>query len=1083
MKTTYLEKLKFLITASAVLVLGTPKGHAQLHETNGCANNFSLNWTTAPNSQDEFDWTPEGSLTNTFTNVDGSGVDMTITFSGDTYALEDWNFRGGPDTPHVGGQAVNGLSEVLNLFTSGYSNQGITMTITFSEPIFGLGFDIHHVNAGGQNGDKYTITATNTLGDTVYPIFTESNTPSYTTNNRGVVNAFAPSTSGDNASVGLNFYDDNYINSITLLWQDCDTCTPGFVHGSGLGKISFCTPQSLGFDGVDDYISAPAFLGGEEEATMMAWIKIDNASNGPSDIMGQRNFRLFLNGDDKLRAYVRTDAPAANNVSIAADMAPTLEKNLWYHVATVYDGNSLKLYINGELLNEERAILGGNIRNGRNWNENHGFSIGRNSFNENDYFHGAISEARVYNVALNEDQLRKQIYQKIEENDGVVKGSVIKNEITGLSWDRLRLYFEMDNVDDRLATTTDASANAIDGILHNMKERQENNQPTPYIAYKSGNWMDENVWLHGDVWDIDNTPHKDWAIVKIINEAKLSSVASHTHLGLLLEEGTKLTILNDQELQNTAYLNLDGVIRLRGESQLIQTAESILDPNSKGSVERSQQGTADSFTYNYWSSPVGAINDVENNKAVSINQILKDGSDVTNLKDINFRSSHTAADNGATNPITISDYWIFTFRGAADDINAFTQVRSTTAIGPGAGYTMKGSGAGTVGQEQNYVFVGKPNNGEISLDFSAGEQYLVGNPYPSALDADQFIRDNISLANGGNNTTNVIDGTLYFWEHFGGGTHVLRDYQGGYATYNLSGGVSAISHPDVSQTGTGSKEPSPFISVAQGFFVTAADGGAIKFNNNQRTFKRETDGASVFFRNDENATQSDAMDSRFKLKLNITSTNGISRELLVTEDEHSTYGKDVAYDAQNQDFVYDDASWIIEEENFIIQGIPLIDESTELPLTIKARNAGLVTIALGDLQNRPEGLEVFLYDSTTEERFNLEDGVLRLDLPSGTFKHRFKLVFSRQQVLSIEEEQLSEETIKIATSENRLMIIANAISNSLNNATLYNMLGQELKSVKLSDGKAVIATNGLAGMHIVKVETANGMFSKKVVLR
>jgi hypothetical protein len=38
---------------------------------------------------------------------------------------------------------------------------------------------------------------------------------------------------------------------------------------------------------------------------------------------------------------------------------------------------------------------------------------------------------------------------------------------------------------------------------------------------------------------------------------------------------------------------------------------------------------------------------------------------------------------------------------------------------------------------------------------AAGKSVLMGNPYPSALDADKFLDANASL----------IEGTIYFWTH------------------------------------------------------------------------------------------------------------------------------------------------------------------------------------------------------------------------------------------------------------------------------------------------------------------------------
>ncbi len=51
-------------------------------------------------------------------------------------------------------------------------------------------------------------------------------------------------------------------------------------------------------------------------------------------------------------------------------------------------------------------------------------------------------------------------------------------------------------------------------------------------------------------------------------------------------------------------------------------------------------------------------------------------------------------------------------------------MRSTGTIYAGEGYTMKGPGTGSISTPQNYVFIGKPNNGDITLNISSGNDYL-----------------------------------------------------------------------------------------------------------------------------------------------------------------------------------------------------------------------------------------------------------------------------------------------------------------------------------------------------------------------
>jgi len=149
------------------------KIYAQLHSTPSCGQNFNLNWTTSTISDDHY-W-PPGKLSNTYNNVDSSGTDITITFTGETSTLGFWAGQ----TPKVGTQSSY-LYKGIDLLSNGFSGTGITCTITFSKPLYALSFDIHHVNRWESNGDKYTFTGKDKDGNTIYPEFTNSQSPTYT---------------------------------------------------------------------------------------------------------------------------------------------------------------------------------------------------------------------------------------------------------------------------------------------------------------------------------------------------------------------------------------------------------------------------------------------------------------------------------------------------------------------------------------------------------------------------------------------------------------------------------------------------------------------------------------------------------------------------------------------------------------------------------------------------------------------------------------------------------------------------------------------------------------------------------------
>lgn len=126
-----------------------------------------------------------------------------------------------------------------------------------------------------------------------------------------------------------------------------------------------------------------------------------------------------------------------------------------------------------------------------------------------------------------------------------------------------------------------------------------------------------------------------------------------------------------------------------------------------------------------------------------------------------------------------------------------------------------------------HQFIGVPNNGDVTIGVTLGppvSHRLLGNPYPSTLDANAFINANI-IGTGTLNQT--ISGTLYFWTH----NHAIsaNNYSAtDYAAYNLSGGTAV-------STGTGNTTaPTQFMAAGQGFFVHTVANGNVGFKNNMR---------------------------------------------------------------------------------------------------------------------------------------------------------------------------------------------------------------------------------------------------------
>ncbi len=1089
-----------------VLFFLTIKGitHAQLHSPPACGENFTLDWSSAPSATNEFNWLAAGVLSNTFNNVDNSGIDFTVTFTGETGTLGVW---GGTQTPKVGTSASGSSLENLDLVTNGFSSTGITCTITFSTPIYALSFDLSHVNSNGTNGDMYTITATTTNGDTLFPTFTSSPTPSYTINNStGVVDANASSTSGTNAIVGVNFLDEDYIESVTFLWQNCSSCSPNVMHGSGLGNFSFCIPQTLDFDGVNDYVDRSAFLGGKSEVTMMSWIKLDAGSDG-GEIIGQRNFRLYVDSNKNLKGFVRTDSGLS--ISTPDLSLATLSDNLWYHVSLKYNGNTgdITLDLNGESIwsYSDVSIIGTTLNNEAEWNSDHDFEIGRNTELNNNYFEGSIYECRVFSKALTVSQLQRQVNQEIENNLGNVRGTIIPKDIEGLLWNDLELYYKMGVIET--GYTPDSSNSNVDGHLNNMRTYQEYTAPLPYVttSFCNGNWTDSNNWVHGDVWDISAIPSES-AIIQIQGNIQLNTDIST--VGLIIDSGGTLEVSNDSGVFNSWYLELNGTLDLEDDCQLIQSTNSDLVTSATGKLLRRQEGTSNMFRYNYWSSPVGTLGATSltdnnsstnnaNNTSYNLNMI-KDESGVN----LSFTSGYHEVGK-------ISSYWIFTFKNGLTYWD-WASVSPGTPLEPGVGYTQKGTG--NAGTQQQYIFEGKPNNGTILVNVTdtggpgsvtsvSKTEYLLGNPYPSALDIHKFIDDNAG----------VIDGTLKLWQHWGGDSHYLDEYLAGYAQVNKLGSVRAYQFVGFYGAHNGSMDgtitPSKYLSVGQGFVTEIIADGNVEFNNSQRVFIKESDAdgsynnGSTFVKSaqtkskkgsdDANASakeEGDNTNPMQKIRLEFKSIVGpdTRRELLLGFSDNTTDGFDYGYDAECDDINNNDLNLNLEGKNMNIQAYGPLSSEKVVPLNFKSSADNTFVISITDMEHIDEDQDIFIKDNLTGTYFDLRQGDYEFQSEPGKFNSRLEIVFQNEsKTLSTEEATFTENYIYYKNKTNTLY--AKKLSSEVKRLAVINMRGQTiLEDENVSRNRLESGykfSNMATGAYIVCMRTeTNEVLTKKIVL-
>ncbi|SNR41288.1 Por secretion system C-terminal sorting domain-containing protein [Lutibacter agarilyticus] len=849
------------------------------------------------------------------------------------------------------------------------------------------------------------------------------------------------------------------------------------------------------------------------EFTVSAWINRGiNSAN--TSILSKRNVGYTEGYDFKINGSGKLEMSWGASGLEKITSNTTIPENVWHQVAVIYKDNTANIYIDG-VLDETVSGLSNPV------NTNSSFFIAAACKNTPEaYFHGNIDEVRVWDIALSEEQLRYIMNQEIEENATFVGGKIIPNTITNNEfnttlWDKLAGYYPMSVY--TYTNTKDESGKGHQGALRNLNTVDWQTAPLPYQSENDGLWNTPSTWLNNTVQDIpngvsivDSSISVDWNIVETSHNIASEYLRNITMLAWI-QNGQTLTMDGTVDLTTgvgtgngitvTHYLYLGGILDLEGESQLVQTEGSMLFSSSTGYLERDQQGTGNSFNYNYWTSSVGPIGGA-NNAPFQIGNVLFDGRDPS--KAIVYNASAYAADAGpiGVNPIIMSTYWLYKFHGPENSYNAWANTNQTTTFNSGEGFTMKGSlGAVPIlSSFQNYVFRGKPYNGDITLTLDkslasgADVGRLIGNPYSSAIDVTEFINDNITTTSG----------TIYLWDHFGEeGSHVLKEYVGGYATRNILAGAPAVSNDYRinNNNGSGTKTPGRYIAVGQGFFVNTSGGfpgGDIIFKNSQRVFKTEAEldsgspskPISVFMKTEKlkrTTLQSEktAPLQRPIIRLTYDSPLGYHRQIVIGTDENTTNGVDNGYDAYMVDVAKEDMFWTIHDTKFVIQGVPNFNLDQEFPLGLTISKTGLATIKIDGLENIDQNLDIYIKDALTGSTTQINNEPFEILLDAGTYLERFLLTFSPQKTLRVEDEVL-ENGIQVFMNNTVSEIqVRNTMQAELLSIKLYNSLGQ-LQSTwnkNLEVTSIALPVNMIStGMYLVQINTTTGRVSNQIII-
>ena len=337
---------------------------------------------------------------------------------------------------------------------------------------------------------------------------------------------------------------------------------------------------------------------------------------------------------------------------------------------------------------------------------------------------------------------------------------------------------------------------------------------------------------------------------------------------------------------------------------------------------------------------------------------------------------------------------------------AYQAIAPTNNFAQGKGYMIRvdNNWSSIIPAVFNGEFNGVPFNGNVSQVLGIGYN-LLGNPYPSPLNARVFLADNSNI------------NTLYYWTHTAAavaGSYLVNNY----AAFTNLGGVASAA---------GGAIPLDYIQVGQGFFVNTASGGTANFNNNQRTFGSAS---PQFFR--VNSTE-----EKHRIWLNLNDVNNNYNQILLGY----TDGASNAIDASDGLVLNDSPSLLynqINNQKYVIQGreLPFVDTDV-VPLGLKTNQSGTYSISFEKADGLFESQNIYLKDNYTFTIHDVKQSPYSFTSQIGDFTDRFEIVY-RNDLLSIDD----ESTVLIYSDSNETVV--KSLNEKINGIVVFDVLGRQL---------------------------------------
>lgn len=588
-------------------------------------------------------------------------------------------------------------------------------------------------------------------------------------------------------------------------------------------------------------------------------------------------------------------------------------------------------------------------------------------------------------------------------------------------------------------TLTIASIAGLDGNQYYCQVRE--NLATCYIASKAVKIKDtfSTTW-NGATWSNGMPSLTKSAVIN--GNYTTSANGNFECCSLLINNTFTLDITNGNHVVIQNNLTVNGTLEVRNQGSLVMVNNAGTVSGSGTTRVHKTSTLFELYDYTFFAPPV-ANAQINTFSGWQTNYIFK-------LNTAAFRDDNNDSHD--------------------DNLDAWVATPQAEVMTPGRGYAVMGLINQTYPAQQSATFTGAVNNGiinvpiQLSLDNTkANDDFnLIGNPYPSAINADDFIAANPN-----------ISGTLYFWTHVGNiqvaainpGPQTYNFSPDDFAYYNLSGGTRAGL---LAGGGGNNAAPTGRIASGQGFQVDANSNSNVVFNNGMRN---KAYANNHFYKNGTAETVLE----KDRIWLNLTNTEGIFSQQLVAFLPNATENEDWSYDGElaksnNYAAFYS----LINEKPFKIQARDAFHIHQRVPLGFTSAYEKSYTVSIDALEGVLETNNIYLQDLQLNLIHDLKASDYTFTTPAGMFNNRFILRFTTETE-ALDNPVFEPTTNTVTVYANEALHIKSS-SENISEVVVYDVLGRILFQKQNCHSKEVVlhTLQQTKSMLVVKVKLENG---------